>query len=133
MLVLRAHHLLCIQGYKGKGYSLHFTDNMNKIVNELKDDMTIKVVTRTDDICAACPHNLINGFCQSEEKVFVFDSKVLNELKLKEGRTYLYKDILNNIKENLTHRKFVNICKNCEWFSYGYCFSELDDIGEKLL
>ncbi|MBU3156462.1 DUF1284 domain-containing protein [Clostridium estertheticum] len=125
MLILRAHHLLCIQGYKGKGYSLHFTDNMDKVVNKLKDNTCIRVVTNTDDICVACPHNFKNGFCESDEKVFVFDSKVLNELKLIEGRTYLYKDILNNIRENLTYEKFLKICKSCYWFSYGYCFNKL--------
>lgn len=126
MLVLRVHHLLCIQGYEGKGYSLNFTKNMDKVVNKLKDDVYIKVITRTDDICVACPHDLKNGFCESQEKVFSFASKVLNELNLIEGGTYLYKDVLNNIKENLTYGKFVRICENCEWFSYGYCFSELN-------
>ena len=126
MLVLRAHHLLCIQGYEGKGYSLHFTENMDKVVNKLKHDMYIKVIARIDDICVACPHNLKNGFCKNEKKVFMFDSKVLNELNLIEGRTYLYKDILKNIKENLTYEKFVLICKSCGWFSYGYCFRELN-------
>ncbi|WP_246577894.1 DUF1284 domain-containing protein [Clostridium psychrophilum] len=118
--------MLCIQGYKGKGYSPHFIENMDKVVNKLKLDMYIKVITRTDDICVACPHELKNGFCKNEEKVFIFDSKVLNELNLIEGRTYLYKDILNNIKENLTYEKFVLICESCEWFSYGYCFHELN-------
>ena len=127
MLVLRAHHLLCIQGYEGRGYSIHFTNNMDNVVNKLKDDTYIKVITRTDDICVACPHDFKNGFCESKEKVFMFDSKVLNELKLIEGRPYLYKDILDNIKENLTYEKFVRICENCEWFSYGYCFSELNN------
>ncbi|MBX4260376.1 DUF1284 domain-containing protein (plasmid) [Clostridium estertheticum] len=59
--------------------------------------------------------------------MFVFDSKVLNELKLIEGRTYLYKDILNNIRENLSYEKFLNICKSCYWFSYGYCFNKLQE------
>jgi hypothetical protein len=121
MLVLRVHHLLCIQGYEGKGYSLQFTENMDKVVNELRDNMCIKIVTRTDDICALCPYNLGNGLCKNEEKVFFFDSKILNELKLIEDRIYLYKDILNNIKENLTYEKFKKICGSCEWFSYGYC------------
>ncbi|MCB2353848.1 DUF1284 domain-containing protein [Clostridium estertheticum] len=72
-------------------------------------------------MCVACPHNFKNGFCESDEKVFVFDSKVLNELKLIEGRTYLYKDILNNIRENLTYEKFLKICKSCYW-CYFYCY-----------
>ena len=125
MLILRAHHLLCIQGYKGNGYSLSFTDNMDKVVNELKEDTCVRVITKMDDICVACPHNLKNGFCESQEKVISFDYKVLAQLKLIEGKTYLYKDILNNIKENLTFEMVLKICGSCDWFRYGYCFSEL--------
>ncbi|MDD7224175.1 MAG: DUF1284 domain-containing protein, partial [Lachnospiraceae bacterium] len=33
MITLRPHHLLCTQGYSGKGYSDDFVENMDKIVD----------------------------------------------------------------------------------------------------
>lgn len=123
MLVLRAHHLLCIQGYEGNGYSSKFTKNMDRVVNTLSDNTYIKIVTVVDDICEKCPHKLKNDTCKSQEKVFEFDIKVLNELKLISNRTYLYKDILNSIRENLSYEKFQEICGSCQWFHYGYCKS----------
>lgn len=121
MLVLRAHHLLCIQGYEGNGYSFEFTKNMDKVVNTLSDNTYIKIVTAVDDICIKCPHKLNGDTCKSQEKVFELDFKVLNELNLIANRIYLYKDVLNSIKENLSYKKFQEICGSCQWFIYGYC------------
>ncbi|WPC43490.1 DUF1284 domain-containing protein [Clostridium sp. JS66] len=121
MLVLRAHHLLCIQGYEGNGYSFEFTKNMDRVVNNLSDNMYVKIVMMVDDICVKCPHKLKDDTCKSQEKVFELDFKVLNELNLIVNRTYLYKDILNSIRENLSYEKFQEICGSCQWFSYGYC------------
>lgn len=36
MIRLRPHHLLCTQGYSGKGYSTDFVDNMNAVVHRLR-------------------------------------------------------------------------------------------------
>lgn len=121
MLVLRAHHLLCIQGYEGNGYSSEFTKNMDGVVSTLSDNTYVKIVMTVDDICEKCPHKLENSTCKSQEKVFEFDLKILNELKLIVNRTYLYKDILNSIRENLSYEKFQEICGSCQWFHYGYC------------
>ncbi|SHK53242.1 DUF1284 domain-containing protein [Tepidibacter formicigenes] len=122
-LILRAHHLLCIQGYQGKGYSNEFINNMNKIVNILKNnlDTKIKIISKTDFICSKCPSNIGNGLCKSETKVHSLDSKTLEILDLKKNQIYVYKEILSIIKKNLTLEKFQYICKNCEWFKYGYC------------
>ena len=35
LITLRGHHLLCIQGYQGYGYSEKFTDNMDNIIEDL--------------------------------------------------------------------------------------------------
>ncbi|SHH15297.1 DUF1284 domain-containing protein [Tepidibacter thalassicus] len=122
-LILRAHHLLCIQGYQGKGYNDEFVNNMTKITNTLKNNINtkIKIISKTDFICSKCPNNIGNGLCKSEIKVNSLDTKTIKLLELKENKTYTYKEILNTIKEKLTLEKFEYICKNCEWFKYGYC------------
>ena len=38
MIKLRPHHLLCTQGYSGKGYSREFVENMTEIVKSIKNE-----------------------------------------------------------------------------------------------
>ncbi len=123
MLILRAHHLLCIQGYQGKGYDEEFVENMNKIVNILKKDATakMKIIKKTDAVCAMCPSNVGKGLCKYEDKVLSLDEKTIEVLDLKEKESYIYEEVLKNIKEKLTLKKFEYICASCEWFPYGYC------------
>ncbi|BCM18131.1 DUF1284 domain-containing protein [Mesorhizobium sp. J8] len=47
---LRAHHLLCLLTYVGKGYSPAFTANYDKVVKRLGEGVVI--VSGPDDICA---------------------------------------------------------------------------------
>ncbi len=127
MLNLRAHHLFCIQGYLGNGYSEKFTENMDEIVDKLKDNpsITLKAINKVDDICKCCPNKLENNLCESEEKVNNLDLKVLKFLKIEPNREYVYEELVKYIKENLTYDTFYDICKNCGWFTMGYCKSQL--------
>ena len=36
-IVLRPHHLLCTQGYSGKGYDNDFVAHMTDVVHQLRD------------------------------------------------------------------------------------------------
>ncbi|KGN02153.1 hypothetical protein Z969_06940 [Clostridium novyi A str. 4570] len=127
MLNLRAHHLFCIQGYLGNGYSEKFTKNMDKIVEKLKanPNITLKVINKVDDVCRCCPNKLENNLCESQEKVNNLDLKVLEFLKIEPNREYVYEELVKYIKENLTYDTFYDICKNCGWFTMGYCKSQL--------
>ena len=42
MIKLRPHHLLCTQGYSGKGYSREFVENMTEIVKSIKNEIELK-------------------------------------------------------------------------------------------
>ncbi|HEX3014471.1 MAG TPA: DUF1284 domain-containing protein [Methanobacterium sp.] len=73
---IRAHHLLCMQGFQGYGYSEDFSKNMAEIIEILQNfpKHKIEIIAGTDVICAFCPYN-INGSCQEnheslEHKVF---------------------------------------------------------------
>lgn len=121
MLVLRAHHLLCIQGYVGNGYNQEFVENMNRVIHLLKDNPYIKIIAKTDIICSACPHNTINCLCEHEHKVSYLDNEVLKLLDININSVFHYESILKILNEKLDHENFKRICFNCEWFSYGYC------------
>ncbi|PSJ59417.1 DUF1284 domain-containing protein [Pseudaminobacter soli (ex Li et al. 2025)] len=48
---IRAHHLLCMLTYVGKGYSGAFTANYDKIVERLGTGEDMLLVAGPDDIC----------------------------------------------------------------------------------
>lgn len=48
---LRAHHLLCLATYVGKGYTPAFADNYDRIVARLLAGEPLELVDGPDDIC----------------------------------------------------------------------------------
>ncbi|MDO5132457.1 MAG: DUF1284 domain-containing protein [Eubacteriales bacterium] len=79
-LRLRPHHLLCLQNFRGSGYSAAFIQKMEETVLRLSSNPSLPVllVQGCDDLCEACPHN-DRGRCTST-KVSVFDARVLQIL-----------------------------------------------------
>ncbi|MBY5933298.1 DUF1284 domain-containing protein [Tateyamaria omphalii] len=49
---LRAHHLLCVLTYVGKGYNPDFVANLNRIAARLGNGEDVLIVEGPDDICA---------------------------------------------------------------------------------
>ena len=121
---LRPHHLMCIQSYVGKGYDEDFVKIMDKITYELRNnkECLINIVFSTDDICVACPNMLDINLCKTNEKVNNIDSKVIKYFNLEE-KEYIYKDIVNYIKNNITLEIMDDICKECEWYNISECRS----------
>ncbi|MFN3501504.1 MAG: DUF1284 domain-containing protein [Allorhizobium sp.] len=48
---LRAHHLLCVLTYVGRGYSPAFVENYEAIATRLSEGEEIELVAGPDDIC----------------------------------------------------------------------------------
>ncbi len=49
---LRAHHLLCVLTYVGKGYSPAFVANLDRIAARLAAGEPVQMVAGPDDVCA---------------------------------------------------------------------------------
>lgn len=118
---IRAHHLLCIQGFQGYGYSQDFVDNMAMIIKniDLNPDLEIEIILDWDVICSHCPHN-VKGICQrrsdSAQKIKAMDVNVLRKLDLKEGARGRAKDFFYLVNMKLRNRSDIqDICGNCEW------------------
>ena len=86
---LRPHHLLCTQGYSGKGYSEEFVENMTIITDYLRNNINAvaDIVFSTDDICGKCPHMLGDNLCERNDKVNMLDKKVISYFNIKEIAT----------------------------------------------
>ncbi|WP_299813568.1 DUF1284 domain-containing protein [uncultured Roseibium sp.] len=48
---LRPHHLLCLLTYLGKGYTVDFVRNYDRIVERLNTGEPLRLVSGPDDIC----------------------------------------------------------------------------------
>ena len=118
---IRAHHLLCIQGFQGYGYREDFSKNMAEIIEILQNfpEHEIEIVTETDSICNCCPYN-INGNCQesheSNEKIVSMDLKVLEKLDISPGSIFEAKKIFNIANNKIkTYLDMKDICGDCRW------------------
>ncbi len=52
-VALRAHHLLCLLTYVGKGYDAEFVRHYDAIAGRLSNGESIRIVEGPDDICAS--------------------------------------------------------------------------------
>lgn len=119
---LRPHHLLCTQGYSGKGYSNEFVENMNRVVRRLRTEEATEVtlVFSTDDLCAHCPSMEGTDLCSTQEKVKSFDRKTVEYFHLEE-KTYIYQDIIQEIDSQMTAERMDDICEGCKWYPISSC------------
>ncbi len=116
-LVLRGHHLLCLKGFQGYGYSEDFVKNMTEVNAERKsENTTISLTDSPDDICKACP-NLKNNLCENQtqnKRIVEMDREVLKKLNSSEDFNALELfekiDSIFNTKESVS-----KICFNCSW------------------
>lgn len=112
-MILRAHHLLCIRNFKGKGYSQEFVDNFYSVIERLHKEK-IKIVNSVDAVCEKCPHYK-EGMCRkkrdSQEKVTLLDNSVIKAAKINLTNEYSYSEL----KELVKDIKASRFCKDCEW------------------
>lgn len=122
---IRAHNLLCIQGYVGKGYSPEFVANMTRVVESLGDTVEVTVVDRPDVLCDACP-NLEAGGCAlhgegSERGIVAQDRDVMHRLGINPGAKHAWSDIMKRIRSNIRPDDLDSICGSCPWLPLGHC------------
>lgn len=116
-LILRGHHLLCLQGFQGYGYDEDFVKNMTEI-NQIRKsgEATISITNEADDICKACP-NLKNNLCKDEiqnARIISMDNEVLS--KLNPSKEYDSIDLFEKVQKLFNSKENVNmICSKCMW------------------
>ncbi|AKB56197.1 MULTISPECIES: DUF1284 domain-containing protein [Methanosarcina] len=119
-LKIRAHHLCCIQGFQGYGYSPIFVTNLKAVISEIKafPSRLLKLVSECDVICASCPSkrectakdSIISGRIRSMDLV------VMEKLKIKEGtimEAYKAFSLVNSQLANASD--ITEVCGTCKW------------------
>lgn len=131
LMILRAHHLICILGFRGLGYSKEYVANMSKIVGQLRSSpqTLIEIASRPDDICVPCPF-LKEGGChergvESEEMVRNRDDAVLEKLNVLAGDMITWAEVENRIRSSISPEDLDRICHDCQWLPQGYCVAGL--------
>ena len=125
-MFIRGHHLLCLQGFRGLGYSDEFVSRMKMVTGALagNHDQIIQVGAEPDIICQACPHNkegCQKNCSQDEINISLRDKKILARLDLAEYDRRTYGEILDLIKKRIPAQDLATFCHSCPWLSLGYC------------
>jgi len=118
---LRAHHLLCMLTYVGKGYTPAFTANYDVIAKRLGGGEDILIVAGPDDVCAPLLAEA-NPHCH-RASVIERDAHAARDVGELIGRpvapgTTLTLDapLLTRMREGFAAGTTRAACKSCEWF-----------------
>jgi hypothetical protein len=128
---LRAHHLLCLQAYRGRGYSPRFVLGMNRVSKALREDprRMIEISSGCDDLCQNCPHRREGEdgrhVCRDDQKVLGFDRAVLELSGFSEGDTKPYQDVIFRLNTALTPDRLKEICGSCSWYETAACAEKI--------
>ena len=130
---IRAHHLLCIQGFQGFGYNQNFVTNLTKVIKDINSypNLKVKIIDTCDVICSCCPYKK-GDFCQKEitsaQKIKNIDLLVLKKLGLKKGVTYKIREVNHLIDLQLKNISDVqDICGDCQWKKKCLWFTSRDN------
>lgn len=121
MIQLRAHHILCLQGFQNKGYDSKFVKNFSEVHKSLFNDphQKVQINNNLDSLCAACPH-ASNHQCvkdkTAQRRMLKRDRNTLKVLNLINLQVMTFSQLID-LSRN-TFKKFSKlneICFDCEW------------------
>ena len=134
---IRAHNLLCLLGFRGEGYSVHFVSEMWDVHRTLSENplQRVLVLNTPDRLCGACP-NLRMGGCtlqgpNHETHMRSQDEDVLSRLGLEAGEAYTWAEILTRIAASVRGGDLPGICTTCPWLHLGWCAEGIDRLRSK--
>lgn len=132
---IRAHSLLCLQGFRGRGYSPAFVAEMAAVHTQLlaDPDTPVRVLAAPDRLCAACP-NLGPAGCTlsgptHEDHMRAQDQAVLARLWLTPGEVLPWSRILERIARQVRGADLPGLCTTCPWLSLGWCAQGVDALA----
>lgn len=123
MISLRAHHLMCLPGYKGLNYTPESKSNWDVISNMLKENpgTIVQIAKGQDILCLRCPHNSENNSTCREAFVKRLDEAVQSIMGIKVLELYKYEELNKKIHSILNPEMHAKICGDCMWRAYGVC------------
>ncbi|MFZ3383038.1 MAG: DUF1284 domain-containing protein [Candidatus Methanoperedens sp.] len=117
---LRGHHLICLNFFRGEGYSEDFIKNIYEVLKKEK----VEIVSGPDEVCAKCPY-LKDEKCASyeytNEMILLQDKESLRLLGFVPGEIVDWKMISAILPDILEEWK-GQFCAGCGYRQV--CFNE---------
>ncbi len=118
---LRGHHLLCLLGYHGMGYSPDFVNNMTAIYTQLrlKPQTLVTLIEGVDDLCGKFPSS--QEYHCEDDNIHERDCRILKRLGFQEENTLSWQIIQSRIALVFQPSDIDALCPSCSWRKYGLC------------
>ncbi len=120
VIALRAHHLVCMLTYIGKGYTPGFVSNYDRIVAAVDGGCVIRIVEGPDDICEPLARDE-NAHCH-RCSVDWRDRQAATALSDLLGRDFnpgasigLDDEDVRQMRQAFQHGKLRAPCTGCQW------------------
>ncbi len=132
---LRAHHLLCLLGFQGIGYSAEFIRNLHKVKRmiEQNPDLEIEIVEDCDVVCIQCPNSqdtgCVKGGVNENRTVKEMDRRVMEKLEINPHDRFKVKEIYALVKEKIRPEDFKELCRGCDYLPLGFCYRGLESLS----
>ena len=139
---LRAHHLLCMLTYVGKGYSPAFVENYEVIAARLSSGEEIELVAGPDDICGpltADPGAHCHGASVIERDRAAADAvaRLIGSPLAPGARIVPSAALLTRLRKTFATGLIRSACSGCEWASLcdgvaegGYLGTRVDPVDQ---
>lgn len=118
---LRAHHLLCVLTYVGRGYSERFVATMSEVVGRIGAGETFEVVVGPDSLCAAIDPDSVDAAHCHAARNRERDARATRQLEVVLGRPLrspmsLSADDLRSLRTAFAGGGAMREpCVECEW------------------
>lgn len=118
---LRGHHLLCLLGFRGMGYSEAYAKHMGTIQDQLRQYPATEVTLceGADDLCAHFPDD--QPYHCDNAAIRQQDRRVLEQLGLRTGETLRWEEVERRVSRNVQSHHLDDLCTGCQWLPYGVC------------
>lgn len=121
VIELRAHHLLCILTFAGKGYSPEFVARFHSVVRALDQGAPIRIIAGPDDLCACVIAEEAEPHCH-RASVMVRDARAARDVGEKLGIVIGPGSVLSFDKETIALMRSWfrsgstrGACVDCPW------------------
>jgi uncharacterized protein len=120
---LRGHHLICLQFFRGEGYSAEFVANLEHVVERAQTEGAL-IVAGIDNVCAVCPELGPDSRCASvdaggESEIMRIDQLALEVLGAEVGERLTLPEARESLEADAvavgTWR--AQACDGCAWES----------------
>lgn len=117
---MRGHHFVCLQFFRGQGYSFAFVQNLETVVERAGIEQAVLVVG-ADDVCSACPGLASDHTCldpqAGETEVRRIDRLAWEVLGMQPGDAMSLPEARTRLAEDAVSagRWRFEACAGCTW------------------